>query len=172
MIRKAQAADISAIAAIYEDIHTQEEQGALTIGWQRGVYPTQATAQAALARDDLYVLEEDGAVLAAAIINHVQVDVYANVPWQHEASGDQVLVLHTLVVSPDAMSCGLGKQFVAFYEETAHQLGCTVLRMDTNARNTRARAFYQKTGYREAGIVPCVFNGLEGVQLVCLEKRV
>jgi len=172
MIRKANLADIPAIAAIYQDIHTQEECGALTIGWQRGVYPTQATAEAALARDDLYVAEADGAVLASAIINHVQVDVYADVPWAYEADGARVLVLHTLVVSPHAMHAGLGKRFVAFYEETARSLGCTVLRMDTNARNVRARAFYQKMGYREAGIAPCVFNGLEGVQLVCLEKRV
>ena len=42
---------------------------------------------------------------------------------------------------------------------------------DTNARNMRARALYQKLGYREADIVPCVFNGLEGVQLVLLEKQ-
>lgn len=25
--------------------------------------------------------------------------------------------------------------------------------------------------YAEVGIVPCVFNGIEGVQLVCLEKK-
>lgn len=172
MIRKAGSADIAAIAQIYEDIHTQEEAGVLTIGWQRGVYPTQATAEAALARNDLYVAVEDGAVQAAAIINHVQVDVYANVPWMYDAPDDQVLVLHTLVVSPNAMSSGLGKQFVTYYEEAARSLGCTVLRMDTNARNARARSFYQKHGYREAGIVPCVFNGLSGVQLVCLEKQV
>ena len=33
-----------------------------------------------------------------------------------------------------------------------------------------ARAMYQKLGYEERGIVPCVFNGIPGVQLVCLEK--
>ena len=41
MIRKATEKDIKAIAAIYEDIHTEEEKGNLTIGWQRGVYPTE-----------------------------------------------------------------------------------------------------------------------------------
>lgn len=172
MIRRANAADLSAVSAIYEAIHTQEESGLLTVGWRRGVYPTRATAEAALARGDLYVAEEDGAVLAAAVINHVQVDVYASVPWRYEADGAHVLVLHTLVVAPHAMHTGLGKQFVACYEAQARSLGCTALRMDTNARNTRARAFYQKMGYREAGVVPCVFNGLEDVQLVCLEKQV
>lgn len=29
---------------------------------------------------------------------------------------------------------------------------------------------YQKLGYEERGIVPCVFNGIPDVQLVCLEK--
>ena len=49
--------------------------------------------------------------------------------------------------------------------------GCAVLRMDTNARNLRARRMYAQLGYREAGIVPCTFNGIPSVQLVCLEKR-
>ena len=44
--------------------------------------------------------------------------------------------------------------------------------MDTNERNKRARAMYSKLGYKEAGIVPTVFNGIEGVGLVLLEKRI
>ena len=42
--------------------------------------------------------------------------------------------------------------------------------MDTNERNAAARRLYAGLGYREAGIVPCTFNGIGGVQLVCLEK--
>ena len=42
--------------------------------------------------------------------------------------------------------------------------------MDTNAGNSRARAMYKKLGYSEAGIIPTVFNGIEGVSLVLLEK--
>ena len=44
--------------------------------------------------------------------------------------------------------------------------------MDTNEKNAAARRLYARLGYREAGIVPCVFNGIKGVGLVCLEKRV
>jgi len=80
------------------------------------------------------------------------------------------MVLHTLVISPAAARRGLGKAFVRFYEEYALQNGCPYLRMDTNARNLGARALYHKLGYEEADAVPCVFNGIEGVQLVLLEK--
>ena len=79
-------------------------------------------------------------------------------------------MLHTLVIDPDTAGRGFGKQFVAFYEDYARKNGCKVLRMDTNSRNARARAMYGRIGYREAGIVPCVFNGIRGVELVLLEK--
>lgn len=170
MICNAQQTDLSAVAAIYDAIHDQELQGTLTIGWQKGVYPTRQTAQSALERGDLFVAKEGGEVLASAIINHVQMDAYAQANWQMQAADSEVLVLHTLTVSPGAMHRGLGRAFVAFYEELARQKGCRCLRMDTNARNTRARAFYAALGFREAGIVPCAFNGIADVALVCLEK--
>ena len=57
-----------------------------------------------------------------------------------------------------------------FYEDYALSHGCRYLRMDTNERNSRARAMYVKLGYKEIGIVPTVFNGIPGVGLVLLEK--
>ena len=78
--------------------------------------------------------------------------------------------LHTLAVDPLEKGKGYGKAFISFYEAYAREHGCRELRIDTNAINQRARAMYQKLGYEERGIVPCVFNGIPDVQLVCLEK--
>ena len=172
MIRKAAEADIPAVAGIYDKLHTEEEAGRATIGWIRGVYPTEDTARQALSRDDLFVLEDSGSIVGAAIINQTQVDAYSGGPWAFDAEDAEVMVLHTLVIDPDAAGHGFGKQFVAFYEDYARKNGCKVLRMDTNSRNARARAMYARLGYREAGIVSCVFNGIEGVGLVLLEKSV
>ena len=163
--------DVDAIAAIYAAIHTEEEAGRTTTGWQRAIYPTRKTAEDSVALGDMFVAEQDGAIVAAARINREQVDVYADVPWTYQASDDEVMVLHTLVVSPAVKGRGLGSSFVAFYEQYARENGCSVLRMDTNERNLAARALYKKLGYREAGVMPCVFNGIPGVGLVCLEKN-
>ena len=176
-IRKAGPDDIAAVAMIYEQIHDQEEAGAAVIGWARGVYPTEKTAKDALARDDLYVLETEdtgaanAAVIAgAAVINQAQVDCYAGGRWSEDVPDDQVMVLHTLVVSPAYGGKGIGRAFVSFYEALAAGKGCRWLRMDTNAKNARARAMYRTLGYTEIGTVPTTFNGIEGVQLVLLEK--
>ncbi|MBR5315463.1 MAG: GNAT family N-acetyltransferase [Firmicutes bacterium] len=171
MIRLATEKDIKAIARIYEHIHTEEEAGILTIGWQRNIYPTEKTATDSIAKGDMFVCEKNGKIVAAAKINKDQVDVYADGKWEFSAPDEHVCVLHTLVVSPDVMSSGIGKEFLAFYEAYALKTGCPYLRIDTNERNERARHFYRKAGYKEIGIVPCVFNGLQGVNLVLLVKK-
>ena len=170
MIRKATLDDLDAISAIYDAIHDREEAGLAVIGWNRAIYPTRASGEASIRAGDMYVLEEDGRILAAAKINQKQEESYAQGTWTHEAADSEVLVLHTLVVHPEAAGRGIGKRFVAFYEECAARMACPYLRMDTNARNAAARALYKKLGYIEVSIVPCVFNGLEGVDLVLLEK--
>jgi len=172
MIRKATAQDIDQVEAIYEHIHEKEQRGLSRIGWLPGIYPIRDTALAALGRDDLFVWEEDGQILASAVINCLQVDVYALGDWYYPAEDNQVLVLHTLTVEPDAENKGIGGGFISYYEEMAAREGCRAVRIDTNAKNERARRLYKKLGYREAGIVPCVFNGIPDVQLVLLEKKI
>ncbi len=172
MIRLATSCDLPAVAAIYDRIHDAEKAGILTTGWLRGAYPTAATAGAALAAGDLFVLEEDGEVVASARINRQQVNVYAQVIWRFPAADDEVMVLHTLTVDPRKSGRGYGRQFLEFYEAYALAHGCPVLRIDTNAKNAAARAMYAKHGYIESGVVPTVFNGIPNVMLVCMEKRI
>ena len=81
------------------------------------------------------------------------------------------MVLHTLSVDPAAAGKGIGTGFVGFYERYALEQGCRFLRIDTNAVNTRARRLYRRMGYTEADILPCCFNGIDGVNLVCIEKK-
>lgn len=170
MIRKATESDIPAVAEIYAHILANEDPAKPATGWLKGIYPVEATARAALGRDDLFVCIEDDKVVASAIINQTQVDVYADCKWSLECEDDEVMVLHTLTVEPACAGRGIGRKFVAFYEDYAREHNCKALRIDTNAVNITARGLYSKLGYTEVGIVPCVFNGIPNVMLVCMEK--
>ena len=169
-IRKAVRDDLDQIASIYDRTHDEEEAGNVTIGWIRNIYPVRKTAEDSLERGDLFVMEQDKDIVAVAIINQVQVPDYRYAAWKHQAEDDDVMVLHTLVVDPAGKGKGYGKAFVGFYEQYAREHGCRELRLDTNAINRTARKMYGKLGYEEIDIVPCVFNGISGVSLVCLEK--
>lgn len=171
MIRKATENDIPGIVNIYDKILKLEVDGKVSTGWKKDLYPTEETAQDALAKSELFVLEEDGRVLAAARINQEQLPEYANCQWVYNAPDSEVMVIHTLVVDPESSGCGIGSKFVQFYEEFALKCSCHYLRMDTNSKNSVARALYKKLGYSEQAVVPCAFNGISDVQLVCLEKK-
>ena len=172
MIRIATLADLDRIDEIYNEIHTEIEAGRAVIGWIRGVYPARDIADTSIRLREMYVLEDEGRVVACGRINRYQGPEYNDAVWSFDADDDSVLVLHTLVVSPREKGRGYGRQFVAFYEDMARRLGCTALRIDTNALNVPARALYKKLGYTEACIIPTSFNGIDGVNLVCLDKRV
>lgn len=171
MIRKATREDIPAVEALYDEIHTREEAGEVTTGWIRDVYPVRETAEAAVRRDDLFVQEEGGRIIGTAILNQIQVDVYADGEWRYPAEDEEVMVIHTLIISGKAKGRGCGSEFLEYYEEYAREHSCPYLRLDTNARNRAAREFYRSHGYHEIGIVPTVFNGIPGVDLVLIEKR-
>ena len=169
-IRKAAETDIPAVVKIYENVIDHDIKVKKTVGWKPGIYPTEDTARTGLEADDLFVMEDGGKIVATARINHDQPEEYRKVDWEHDLPDDKVLVLHTLAVDPSAAGHGYGTKFVAFYEKLAKDTGCAGLRMDTNRINTPARTLYAKLGYKEVGEIPCTFNGIEDIRLLCLEK--
>ncbi len=172
ILRKAEARDLDAIESIYNKILLKEEEsGKVTTGWERGIYPRRETAEAALKRNDMFVMEDDGYIVGTGIINKEQVDVYAKAKWKFAAKDSEVMVLHTLVIDPDKSGMGYGKKFVDFYEDYAREKACKYLRMDTNEKNKPARSLYKKLGFEEIDCIPCLFNGLEGVSLILFEKK-
>ncbi len=171
LFRKATIDDLDRISEIYNEIHTEIEEGRCSTGWVRTIYPTRKSAEESILKGDMFVEEDEDVITAAAKINQEQVDVYADAAWSEQVPDEKVMVLHTLVVSPKIKGKGYGTAFVDFYENYARENGCTYLRMDTNGYNTAARTLYKKLGYIEVSIVPCVFNGIPDVPLVCLEKK-
>ena len=170
IVRKATIKDVPFVEDIYNEIICEEEAGNTNVGWKRNIYPIRKTAEDAVLRGDLFVGEHEGKVVATAIINKLQMESYIDGNWEFPAENEKVMVLHTLCISPKMSGRGFGKEFVGFYEKYSRDSGCPYLRMDTNEKNARARKMYKNLGYKEVGIVPCIFNGIEGVNLILLEK--
>jgi len=172
VVRRATRDDLEAVAAIYESIHELEASGRLTVGWRRGVYPVYDTAVGALAAGSLFVMESDDLVVASAIINSLQPEAYATVEWFYPAAPERVGVLHTLVVDPRRGHRGLGRRFVAFFEDYCRRQGLEVARLDTQVVNTRPFNLYPRLGYRLAGVETTRFENLpRPVRLAMFEKK-
>lgn len=171
MIRKATRQDIYGIEKIYNEILDLESARKGCTGWVKGIYPSVKTALAAIENDEMYVMEEDGEIVASAKINQEQVPGYAMAKWEYNVPAEEIMVIHTLTVSIGEKGKGYGSAFIKYYEDFAREKGCGYLRMDTNEVNQPARSLYKKLGYKEVGVIPCNFNGIKDIRLVCLEKK-
>lgn len=172
VIDKASVNDIDDIEKIYNMIHQQEEEGKLIIGWNKKIYPVRQTAVDALEKDSLFVMRIEDKVVASAIINQRQPVGYDSVDWNFPASEDKVGVLHTLVVHPSFINMGLGKVFVAFFEDYCRALNYEVVRLDTQVKNRVPFTLYPKLGYILAAIRDVPFQKLPiTVELAMFEKK-
>ena len=171
MIRLASAADLPAIAEIYDAILAREESGGpVYTNWQRGKYPTVDTARQALDDGTLYVGEDAGLLWGVVNLNDVQLPEYGDIPWTIPAERDQVGVIHTLCIHPAQTGRGLARRMVVFCEEEARRQGRTVMRLDTWEHNLPANRMYPALGYRFAGATEFFFQGFVHEILNCYEK--
>ena len=171
MFRLATENDLNEIEKIFDAILEKEAATVSYSNWIKGKYPTRAHAEKALQEGTLYVGEEDGRLFGCANLNHVQLEEYVKIPWEYQADGNEVFVIHMLCIHPDAAGQGKGRKFIAYAEELAREKGCKVVRIDTYEGNTPAANLYQSLGYRIAGKTLFFFQQVIWENLLCLEKR-
>ena len=159
MIRKATKADIESISALYEKAINYEDTHIKYTSWQKGIYPTSDTARAGVEKDSLFVLEENGRVVAAVILNHKQPPEYRNATWSVSPSYKEILVIHTLCVDPEYSGSGIGTLLVTFIKQYAAELNCLTVRLNTTSRNEPAKHLYEKNGFRIADTKKILLNG-------------
>jgi len=105
---------------------------------------------ARIAAGQAYVLEQDGALVGALIL-------------ENEPDG---LMLYNIAVSPAAQGQGVGRRLIAFTEAEARRRGYAVLRLYTNELMVENVAMYGHLGFTET------HRGSEaGHRRVYFEKR-
>ncbi|MGC2871675.1 GNAT family N-acetyltransferase [Ihubacter sp. mB4P-1] len=171
MIRLANSGDIDAVTKSYEELLTYEESCGTSCNWQKGVYPTRETAVKGCAAQTLYVKYENEVLCASMILNHDQPEAYQTIDWLYPAPPDKVLVLHTLCIPPSAAGKGLGKEMTRFALDLAKKTSCTVIRLDTWAKNRRAAGLYQSMGFRFAGSAEVMHQGVIPEEMIFFEYR-
>ena len=74
---------------------------------------------------------------------------------------DEHAHLNLLAVDPAARRFGIGRQLLAWLEETALAGGIFTITLEVRAGNVGARRFYQALGYQETDSLPGYYSGRE-----------
>ncbi|MGO8856338.1 MAG: GNAT family N-acetyltransferase [Steroidobacteraceae bacterium] len=75
--------------------------------------------------------------------------------------GDEVAHLNLLAVAPEHRRQGLGRQLMDWLTTTAIEAGVFRINLELRTQNGPARAFYEKLGFDELGVVQGYYQGRE-----------
>lgn len=145
--RRAESAELDRVRGFYWALIDLMEGGEFDPGWRKGVYPSDAELRKSMDAGELYVLEDEGAIAAAVIINNEYNPSYEGLPWRVDAPPERVFMLHTLGVAPAMQGRGVTKRVVAECLATAREKGAECVRLDVLGGNEPAEKLYLAMGF-------------------------
>lgn len=142
------AENYEAVKSFYYKLIDDMEGSRYHSKWRKGVYPEDEFLKESVEKGNLYVGLEDGAIVAAMIINHECNDGYKDVQWPTQAEPEEISVIHTLGVSPACGNRGLGKELVREAIRICRDNGQKILRLDVLDGNLPAEKLYKSCGFK------------------------
>ena len=158
IIEKGTINDIDALENLYDDLNDYLKSGTNYPGWAKGIYPIRETALSGIQNNNLFVFIINNIIAGSIILNHEPETAYAQVNWGIEADCKDIIVIHTLVVSPKYLKDGIGKKLMDFAKIYSIEQEIKTIRLDVSIHNTPAISLYEKCGYKFVGTVDLGLN--------------
>ncbi len=165
-LEKATPGDLESVESLYQSC-IAHLNGRGIYQWNEA-YPNRQTFIDSIAREELFLFNDREELVGAVMLNRVQAEEWKTVPWQF--TRENPLVIHGLVISPDAQGRGYGKKLLALCEEYGRQNSFTAMRLDAFPENAAAVSLYEKAGYRKRGAVTFGYKPPGHREYHCYEK--
>lgn len=165
IFRKASLEDIESIGHLIEMARKSLRDDGID-QWQK-TNPNKEIIKKQIEKDDAYVFDKEGKVLAYAYVFD-GVDPCYNI---HEGKfkSDSYLVIHTLMVDNRGVVPKLGTKFMEALVDFTEKSGKKAIRIDTHQDNFRMRGLLDKFSFEEIGIVQIDEDGIPKDR-ICYEK--
>lgn len=139
--------DIDELEQLYNDINDHLARGINYPGWRKDIYPVRENAVNGVAANNLYVARHNGKIAGTIILSHEPEPAYDEATWGIEAGYSEIFVIHTFVVHPDYLKCGIGRRLMDFAIEHSIKAKAKAIRLDVYENNKPAIHLYEKCGF-------------------------
>jgi ribosomal protein S18 acetylase RimI-like enzyme len=143
-VRPAKHDDAATFAAIHEEVASWLWARGIR-QWQPGTFPIK-WVEDAIARGEVYVACESGAVIGAVMLQDADPDT-----WGEASLVDPAGYIHGLRVRRSVAGRGVGRALIAWAERELMARGKRIARLDCWAANDALCAYYEQVGYRRVG---------------------
>lgn len=138
---------IDEIELLYNKLNDYLEMHINYPGWKKGIYPIRENAVEGISEGNLFIAKYLDKIVGSVILSHKPEAAYEKAAWLIDADYDDIIVIHTLVVHPDYIHCGVGKAIMDFAVEYSSGIQAKSIRLDVYEGNIPAIHLYEKCGF-------------------------
>lgn len=147
MIRRAKISEISEILRLTKACATYMVKNGI-YQWNEH-YPSKLAFEKDIERTELFVLENNQAIIGTLVITPIMDEEYNPVQWLTPNAKNAYI--HRLSIHPKQQGKGLAQKLMDFAENYAKEHGFISVRLDTFSQNKRNQKFYELRGYQKLG---------------------
>lgn len=147
LIELGKVSDIDELEQLYNDLNDYLEKGVNYPGWKKDIYPVRQNAIEGVKNSNLYTAKHNGKIIGSLILSHKPEEAYYKAKWKLEADYSEIFVIHTFVVHPEFLKCGIGKALMNFSFEHGIRSQAKSIRLDVYEGNMPAIRLYEKCGF-------------------------
>ncbi len=140
--------DIDELEQLYNELNDHLAEGVNYPGWIKGIYPVRENAINGVKNNNLFVVRHEGKIVGSIILSHEPEPAYHNAKWGIECDYSEVHVIHTLVVHPEFLKCGVGKALMDFSVQHGKKSQVRSIRLDVYEGNIPAIKLYERCGFK------------------------
>ena len=118
--------------------------------WQDG-YPTPEIISSDILRDENYVVELNGVVVATFVISFAGEPTYSEIKGKGWLNDNRYAVVHRIAVADECRRKGIAREILYYAEELSVEQNITDIRIDTHRDNVAMRSLIKKLGYSHCG---------------------
>lgn len=148
VVELGKATDIDELEELYNDINDYLERNINYPGWKKDIYPVREDAIIGVRNGNLYVAKHNGEIIGSIILNHEPEPAYSKAQWEFESDYSEVFVIHTFVVHPKFLKCGVGRSLIDFSIEHSIKTKIKSIRLDVYEGNIPAIRLYERYGFK------------------------
>lgn len=139
-IRLANTNDINKVIEFYKTVCANTNNKAR---WHYGLYPTDEDLTNDINNNELYILLLDDEIVAAAVLQMKEDEIYKDVNWKNHNPA----VVHLLATLPSKWHQGYGRKLLKYLIEVAKSKNKESIHLDIVYDNDYAKNLYESVGF-------------------------
>lgn len=166
----AETKDIAETMKLYKKVVDVVNKSSIKLGWNTDVYPDEVFVTTSIAASEMFIIRDNGKIIAAAVVNESVNDEYSQVDWDIKDEDAKIATIHALATDPEYRGHSVSDMFLLNIENYCREKGYRAIHLDVIDTNIPGYKLYMRNGYREVDCIDMYYEVVGHRKFAMMEK--